>query len=460
MLSPVFDAFVEASPISVMMRVLMENIFNSSRMNQLFKTYSERQYEQELLFSTIVDLMSLVVCGMYPSVHAAYQKKAVDISVSATALYNKLQRIELSVSRALLHETASDLQQLLESLNVERPSPLGKEYRQRIIDGSCLAGTERRLSALRSVPAKPLPGKTIAILDPGIKLVIDVIPCEDGHAQERSLFNQILAQVQPRQVWIADRNFCTAGFLHTIAQLGAFFVIRQHGGLGYKPVSELQAVGLCQTGTVFEQQVEIVNEGETFQCRRIIVKLASPTRDQEWEIAIFTNLPPTDADGILVAEIYQGRWSVETLFQTVTQNFNGEIETLAYPKAALFSYCMALSAYNLLATLKAVLGSVHGVDKIEAGLSDFYLVDDIHGIYRGMMIAIPPVHWQCFEDFTHIQMLDVLQHLATKVHLKSFRKHPRSPKKKQPPLSFDAKHPHCSTARKLKQYKAALDAIP
>jgi len=52
--------------------------------------------------------------------------------------------------------------------------------------------------------------------------VIDVIPCEDGHAQERSLFNQILAQVQPQQVWIADRNFCTAGFLHTIAQLGAF----------------------------------------------------------------------------------------------------------------------------------------------------------------------------------------------------------------------------------------------
>jgi len=78
----------------------------------------------------------------------------------------------------------------------------------------------------------------------------------------------------------------------------------------------------------------------------------------------------------------------------------------------------------------AVLGSVHGVDKIEAGLSDFYLVDDIHGIYRGMMIAIPPVHWQCFEDFTDIQMVEVLQHLATKVHLKSFRKHPRSPKKK------------------------------
>lgn len=92
MLSPVFDAFVEASPVSVMMRVLMENIFNSSRMNKLFENSSVRQYEQELLFSTQVDLMSLVVCKMYSSVHAAYQKKAVEISVSVTALYNKLQR--------------------------------------------------------------------------------------------------------------------------------------------------------------------------------------------------------------------------------------------------------------------------------------------------------------------------------------------------------------------------------
>jgi hypothetical protein len=305
----VFDAFVEASPVTVMMRGLMEHIFNSSRMNQLFETYSERQYSQELLFSTQVDLMSLVVCGMYPSVHAAYQKKAVEMNVSTTALYNKLQRVELPVSRALVNETASDLLQLLESLNVERHGTLGKQYHQRIVDGSCLAGTERRLAALRPHAAKPLPGKAIAILDPGTKLVVDVIPCVDAHTQERSLFQDVLAQVQQEQVWIADRKFCTAGFLCTIVQQSAFFVIRQHGGLGYKPVSELYDVGLCETGTVFEQIVEIVHHGQAFRCRRIIVKLTRPTRDQEWEIAIFTNLPPTDADGILVAELVS--WAVE-----------------------------------------------------------------------------------------------------------------------------------------------------
>ena len=44
-------------------------------------------------------------------------------------------------------------------------------------------------------------------------LVIDAFPCEDGHAQERSLLGQVEATVQPKDLWIDDRNFCTTGFL-------------------------------------------------------------------------------------------------------------------------------------------------------------------------------------------------------------------------------------------------------
>ena len=44
---------------------------------------------------------------------------------------------------------------------------------------------------------------------------------------------------------------------------------------------------------------------------------------------------------------YPNRWSLETLFQTVTENFNGEIQTLAYPKALLFSFSMAFITKNV-----------------------------------------------------------------------------------------------------------------
>lgn len=95
-------------------------------------------------------------------------------------------------------------------------------------------------------------------------------------------------------------------------------------------------------------------------CRRVVLKLFKPTRDGDTEIAILTNLPTSDAGSALVAQLYKNRWGIETLFFTVTENFNGEINNLAYPKAALFSYCMAIIAYNILATLRAALGSVLG----------------------------------------------------------------------------------------------------
>jgi Transposase DDE domain len=449
MLSSIFEQFVQESPISVMARVLMERVFAPEQIDKLFDTHAIVQYQQDLLFSSQVDLMSLVVCGIHPSVHAAYKARAIDKIVSTTALYNKLSSIELRVSQALVRETANDLVSLIEAMGGEQASLL-PGYRLKIVDGTCLAGTDRRLNAIRAFAAKPLPGKAIVVLDSRTKLVTDIFPCVDGHAQERSLFDEVLSQVKPQELWCGDRNFCTANFLFTIASKKAFFVIRQHGGLGFRELSELKPRGETETGKLFEQEIEIDYQGETLSFRRVLLKLFVPTRDKEWEIAILTNLPFSDADSAKIAELYRNRWSLETLFQTVTENFNGEIQTLAYPKAALFSLSMALVAYNILATIRGALGSVHGVTKIEVGLSDFYLVDEIQATYRGMMIAIPPLEWEVFRDVSVDQIVQILQQLATGVNLKRFLKSIRGSKKKREPLIVDKKHRHVSTARLLK----------
>lgn len=450
MLSSIFEQFVDESPVSVMARGLMQRVFAPERMERLFDAHAQQQYQQDLLFSSQVDLMSLVVCGIQKSVHAAYRARAGKLSVSTTAVYNKLCGIELGVSQALVRETASELQILVQAINGEQPNPL-PGYELRIVDGTSLAATDHRLNAIRSFAAKALPGKALVVLDPLSKLVMDIFPCTDAHAQERCLFNQVLETVQPKQVWDADRNFCTAKFLWTIAHKKAFFVIRQHGALGYKAVSELKPLGQTETGNLFEQEIEISYQGNILRVRRVLLKLFQLTREKESQIAILTNLPQTDAEAAKVAELYRDRWSLETLFGTVSENFNGEIQTLAYPKAALFSFSMALVAYNILATLRAVLGSVHGVSKIAAGLSDFYLVDQIQATYRGMMIAIPSLDWQPFGTISLTQMALLVQHLAAKVNLKRFVKSPTRAKKKRDPLIV-APNRHISTARLLDAY--------
>jgi hypothetical protein len=82
MIDILFEQFVEASAPSVMMRALMERIFDPAKLDELFEQTAERQYTRELLFSSVVGLMSLVVTGIHPSVSAAYKALEKLIGVS------------------------------------------------------------------------------------------------------------------------------------------------------------------------------------------------------------------------------------------------------------------------------------------------------------------------------------------------------------------------------------------
>lgn len=63
----------------------------------------------------------------------------------------------------------------------------------------------------------PLPGQSLAVLDPQLMLTIDYFPCEDAYTQERAILTQILETVEAKDVWIGDRNLCTQLFIFGIA---------------------------------------------------------------------------------------------------------------------------------------------------------------------------------------------------------------------------------------------------
>ena len=105
--SEVFERFVAETPACVMYRATMENMFAPAVIDDLFKCTAERQYERELLFSSLVSLVSRVVMRIHPSVHAAYQKSLGEISVSVKALYDKLSHVEPNTSRALVQHSGA-----------------------------------------------------------------------------------------------------------------------------------------------------------------------------------------------------------------------------------------------------------------------------------------------------------------------------------------------------------------
>jgi IS4 transposase len=453
MLDSVFDRFVEKSPVSVMARGILERILNPEQLDEWFLRTAEKQYTKELLFSVVFELMNDVVCGVHSSVHSAYQASEKAHAVSIQAVYQKLNGIEITTSAELVRYAAREVAPMIAELGGTQPPRL-PGYRIKILDGNCLEASEHRLKELRSLAAGVLPGKSLVVYDPQLRIPCEVFPCEDGHAQERSLLREGLTTVTAGEVWIADRNFCTRTFLGEIDAQDAYFIIRQHANLPWTRVGAEHAAGRIDTGTVSEQPILVYDEQDNaHHFRRIRVCLQHETRDGDREITIITNVPQDVASAEQIAALYRGRWTIETAFQELTAHLHAEIKTLGYPPAALFGFCLALVAYMSMKVIRAALGAVHGVEKVENEVSDYYVADELAGTSRGMMIAIPEVEWTIFRHLTRAEFVHELQRLASQVHLEKFRKHPRGPKKPAPKKKFDPKTPHVSTAKLIQGRK-------
>jgi hypothetical protein len=448
LLGNVFERFVERTPFAVMSRSLLERTLTPEALDALFEDNADTQYTRELTFSSVVDLMGQVVTSAFPSVRAAFLDKSFNISVSLTSLYNKLQGIEPAVSAALVAHTAGQLQPLIQEIGGNLPEPV-PGYRMHVLDGNNIAASEHRLGETRDNSAAPLPGKSLCVFQPAYQLVTNIVLCEDGHAQERSLLDPILELVEKDSLWVADRNFCFQRFLLGIVKKLGFFAIREHAGLNYKKASKLRKRGRSETGEIREQTIVIEQEdGTKYFLRRIVVKLNKATEDGDWELAILTNLPDK-VTAIMVSEAYRKRWTIEGGFLDLTTTLDCEINTLCYPRAALFVFCVAVMAYNLQSAIKGVMRSVHGAEKVENDLSRYFMSNEIGQVYRGMMVALPPEEWTIVRQMSMRQYVAFLKQLARNVDFERYPKAHRGPKKAMPKRHYDPKHPHVSVAKLL-----------
>jgi IS4 transposase len=444
----ILDRFVERCPAVVMVRATLERLLRPERLDQVFEDVRRRQSKQ-LLFSQVVAVMAAVATRTHASVHSAYLAVKDRLGVSAAALYAKLNHIEPETSSALIRRTAADAAVVIDAMAAAKKEVLpGLEVFY--LDGNHLAATEHRVAELRGTREGPLPGQALALLDAQRELIVDLVPCEDGHAQERSLLPELLERIRAGVVIVADRNFCTSGFFFGLAARGAFFVIRQHAStLTWKLRGRRRRVGRVATGMVYEQGVELHFQGATLSVRRITLCLDRPTGSGDTEIHIITNLSAEQATAPQVAQAYGTRWTVEGAFQTLTDVLRCEVETLGYPRAALFSFATAVLAYNTYAVVKASLRAAHGAEVIKEELSDYHLMSDVAVTYVGMDIAVPDECWASYRAMSVGTFVKAMTRLAHRVKLARYPKKKRGPKKPQPRKKSGRRNHHISTARLL-----------
>ncbi len=105
----------------------MERIFSAENLDALFEATAQRQYTRELLFSTVVSILSMVsmvVCNIRASVSAAIKAFEKTIGVSRVAFYSKLNGIEPQVSQALVRYSVRELMPVIEELGGQMPQLL------------------------------------------------------------------------------------------------------------------------------------------------------------------------------------------------------------------------------------------------------------------------------------------------------------------------------------------------
>lgn len=319
----------------------------------------------------------------------------------------------------------------------------------RIVDGNHLPASEKRIKPLRDFRGAALPAQSLVVFDPDMGMVVDLLPWEDAHAQERALMAPLLAAAQPGELWMADRNFCTRAILTGWQSRGCAFIVREHGCNPNPTVrGSLVKMGRIDTGMVYEQPVSIDDDaGKPLLLRRIALHLDTPTTDGDTVIRLLTNLPKAQVKAKKVARLYRHRWRIETLFQRLESVLNSEIASLGQPRAALL-------AYNVLAVLQAAVAVKHKrVAAGEIALSAYYVAAEIRAHYAGMMIAVAAAAWEQYDHLRSGQLARILLQMAGKVDPFTLRKHPRGPKvpKKKGYVPGSVARRHVATARVMQE---------
>jgi hypothetical protein len=440
----ILNRFLAEAPVAVLVRAALAHLFADTTIDALFDRVAVSQYTRELAFSTLLKLMTKVVFTAQPSVHAAY-RHTQGIPVSVTAVYDKLGALEPGVSAALVQETAAATQGLLAAL---RPPPAAAiaGLHVRTLDGNFLAGTDHRLGCLRDSGAAALPGMALVVRDGGSGLLTEIVPCEDAYTNERSLSAAVLPLVRPDDLWLADRNFCTADYLKGIAERQAFFLVRHHAGSQLHPEGAERPVGSNATGDLYEVKVHVCG----LVCRCLIVRLFQPLRDGTTELRLLTNVPASKAGAKRLAELYRTRWSIETAFQELTESLRCEIHTLGYPKAALFGFALAVTAYNLLVLVRQAL-TIGPRGPAADSLSSYHLANEVAAVSEGLAIAVPAEAWQRFARMSACAFAAWLRGVVRGIDGRKYRKSPRGPKKPAP-VQRTQRGAHRSTARVLENH--------
>ena len=351
-------------------------------------------YEKEISFGVLVQLIADALLEHQGSGRKSFERGQEQglLTASVQAVYQKLSRIPLGLSEAWLAESMARLRPVYPEAARLPVSPALRDLEVIIVDGKAIKRVAKRLKPLRGRKGGVLGGKALVALELRSGVVVAMATHVDGETNEAKLVPALLPQVREqvtgRRLWVADRQFCDLTQPAAFAQGEDQFLVRYHPKTPFYPDAARPAQrGQDAQGRVWEQDWGWFGS-EQAKHRRLVRRLTL-YRPGEETIILLTDLldegqvPATD-----LFDLYLARWSIERVFQQITEVFHLQTLIGTTPQGTVFQFAFCVLLYNMVQIVRAYVATAQA--RPVPTISTELLFDDVHRQLVAFTELVPP----------------------------------------------------------------------
>jgi hypothetical protein len=348
----------------------------------LFARHSGRGYEKEISFGVLVQLMADALLEHQGSGRRSFERgrEAGLLTASVQAVYQKLGRIPLGLSEAWLAESTARLRPVYPEAARLSVSPALRDLEVIIVDGKAIKRVAKRLKPLRGRKGGVLGGKALVALELRSGVVVAMATHADGETNEAKLVSALLPQVRAQvggsRLWVADRQFCDLTQPAAFATGDDHFLVRYHPKTPFAPdAARIAQHGQDAQGRVWEQDWGWLGSEQAKQ-RRYVRRLTLYRPGEETIILLTDLLDAAQVPANDLFDLYLARWSIERVFQQITEVFHLQTLIGTTPQGTVFQFAFCVLLYNMVQVVRAYVATAqaHPVPTISTEL----LFDDVH----------------------------------------------------------------------------------
>jgi Transposase DDE domain len=339
-------------------------------------------YEKEISFGVMVQLIADALLehqGSGKKSFARGQEQGL-LTASVQAVYQKLSRVPLGLSEAWLAESTARLRPVYPEAAWVPVAPALRDLEVIIVDGKAIKRVAKRLKPLRGRKGGVLGGKALVALELRRGVVVAMATHADGETNEARLVPALLPQVREhvsgRRLWVADRQFCDLTQPAAFATGEDHFLVRYHPKTPFCPDPTHSAQrDVDGHGRVWEQDWGWFGS-EQAKRRRFVRRLTLHRPGEETIILITDLLDAVQVPATALFDLYLARWSIERVFQQITEVFHLQTLIGTTPQGTVFQFAFCVVLYNLVQLVRAYVATAQ--TRPVPTISTELLFDDVH----------------------------------------------------------------------------------